>query len=209
MIFTDYKSPGDALKALGLQSRIHKFVDPLVHTPAPDLSARLDLVRELGYTHSESAVAQGLIFPVLLEVWAHYRDDLKIWSQPTFGTGQLRGLPDHVVTRIKFRGQLTFEAPYVVIVEAKKENFDEGWGQCLAAMVAARELNGHAELPVWGAVTTGHLWQFGTLEGSTFTQDAQLFALTELDRLCGALRYVFEQVKQYPLAPPNTAPSAA
>lgn len=209
MIFTDYKTPDDALQAFHLVGHVQDFIRPHPHAVTPVIRERIEVVRQLGYIRSESAIAEGVIFPVLLEVWVHYADDLKLWSRPTFGTDDLRGNPDYVVTRVAMRGQLGFRAPYVVIVEAKRDNFDEGWGQCISAMVAARRLNSRSDFPVWGIVTTGVVWQFGKLDGNTFTQDSQVFDLADLDRLCGALRHVFEQVKQYPLPAPDATPSAA
>jgi hypothetical protein len=98
-------------------------------------------------------------------------------------------------------GQLRFAPPYIVIVEAKQEKFDEGWGQCLAAMVAAQRLNQPGKFVIYGAVATGLWWQFGRLNRSIFTQDPRPFGLNELDELCGAIRFMFEQVKGYDVPP--------
>lgn len=209
MIFTDYKTPDDALLAFHLVGHVQDFIQPTPHTVTPVVRERIEVVRQLGYLRSESAIAEGVIFPVLLEVWMHYTDDLKLWSRPTFGTDDLRGNPDYVVTRVALRGEIGFRAPYVVILEAKRDNFEEGWGQCLSAMVAAVRLNSRSDLPVWGIVTTGVVWQFGKLDGNRFTQDSQTFSLADLNGLCGALRYVFEQVKQYPLPTPEVTAGAA
>jgi hypothetical protein len=159
------------------------------------------MVCNVGYVHSEGAVAEGLIFPVLQEVWSHYLDVLKMWNRQTFGTEDLKGNPDYVITRIPIKGQLRFAPPYAVFVEAKQEEFDEGWGLCLAATVAAQRLNQPGKYVIYGAVTTGLFWQFGRLSGSTFTQDPRSFAIKDLDELCGAIRYVFEQVKGYDVPP--------
>ncbi|MBN3948244.1 MAG: hypothetical protein HWQ38_18060 [Nostoc sp. NMS7] len=50
-----------------------------------------------------------------------------------------------------------------VIVEAKKNDIEAGLGQCIAQMVATDLFNrssGQADIPVYGCVTTGEVWQF-------------------------------------------------
>ena len=43
-------------------------------------------------------------------------------------------------------------------MEAKQNNFTEGWGQCLAELVAAQKLNKNNQIPIHGIVTDGELW---------------------------------------------------
>ncbi len=55
--------------------------------------------------------------------------------------------------------QLFIEAPAVVIVEAKKENFKGGLGQCIAEMIAAQRFNAKNGKPttvVLLVATCGH-----------------------------------------------------
>jgi hypothetical protein len=51
------------------------------------------------------------------------------------------------------------------MVEAKKDDFEGGWGQCLAAMLAAQMINGDDQLILQGSVSNGDVWQFGRLQG--------------------------------------------
>jgi hypothetical protein len=44
---------------------------------------------------------------------------------------------------------------YVSESEAKKDNFNEGWAQVLAEMIAAQIFNGNEPIEVYGIVTTG------------------------------------------------------
>jgi hypothetical protein len=93
--------------------------------------------------------------------------------------------------------------PYVLlVVEAKRDNFEEGWGQCLAAMLAAQKLNQDPELMVYGAVTNGRVWDFGRLQAALFTQDGRLFTLDNLEQLFGALHFLFAECHQQVLAQP-------
>jgi hypothetical protein len=38
-----------------------------------------------------------------------------------------------------------FDSPYLILMEAKKDNFEEGWGQCLAELIAAQKINNQPE----------------------------------------------------------------
>lgn len=202
MTFSEFKSLSSALKALQVVGYEQRFIQVLPHQPSDTLRRHLDLVSSLGFARSEAAVLQGLIFPILLEVWGHFGTMVKIWAEPSFGTEDLIGTPDYLIVRTDRPGQILLAPPYGVIVEAKQEKFDEGWGQCLAAMVAAQRLNQQPDLVVYGIVTTGVVWQFGRLTGKMFEQDPQPFALADLERLCGAVRHVFDQISKYPAPPP-------
>ena len=51
--------------------------------------------------------------------------------------------------------------PLIILVEAKKNDFDQGWGQCIAEIIAAQKINADTDFPVYGIVSDGTLWQFG------------------------------------------------
>ncbi|BAP55369.1 hypothetical protein THII_1072 [Thioploca ingrica] len=89
-----------------------------------------------------------------------------------------------------------FEQPYLMVVKAKKDNFTEGWGQCLAELVAAQKLNGNNfEQTLFGIVSNGEIWEFGKLIGQRFIKNSDLYVIKELDKLGGVLNYLFEQCK--------------
>ena len=58
-------------------------------------------------------------------------------------------------------------SPIIVVVEAKRSDFIEGWGQCLAGLVAAQKINDDNAIPVYGIVTDGALWEFGKIRGES------------------------------------------
>jgi hypothetical protein len=78
-------------------------------------------------------------------------------------------------------------------VEAKQDKFTEGWGQCLAEMVAVQKSNQDLEQRIYGIVSNGLVWQFGNLKGDTFTQNSGSYLIEDLDRLFAAVNYVFQQ----------------
>jgi hypothetical protein len=209
MSFSAYKALEDALEQLQVEGGLEQFVEPVTHTPEDFLANWLRETRDLGYDRSEAGRVESLVFPILRDVWRHYRGVIHIWRGPTFGSAPLTGEPDFVLARTNVVGPFRLLPPFGAIVEAKQEKFGEGWGQCLAAMVAAQRLNKTPHLTVFGIVTTGLDWEFAKLTGSTFRQDPRVFPMSDLVQLCGAVRYVFEAISHYPVLAPLGREQAA
>lgn len=87
------------------------------------------------------------------------------------------------------------EPPYLVVVEAKRDDPERGWSQCLAALLAAQKLNDLPELILYGITSNGRSWEFGKLDGATFTRDPRPFTWTDVETLCGVVHFVFEQCR--------------
>lgn len=114
---------------------------------------------------SERLRKSWLIWPFLVEI-RQLHPKLKIWEEVTLVADpnqSLTGEPDYVVTK---KSNL-LAAPYCIIIEAKQMDFSQGWGQALTAMKGAQILNKQEsgkEIPIYGVVSTGDLWQFGKLK---------------------------------------------
>ena len=87
--------------------------------------------------------------------------------------------------------------PLIILVEAKKNDFEQGWGQCLAELVAAQKINDDSDFPVYGVVTDGKLWEFGQLVGDTFIQNRTNFTIDNLPNLFGAMNAVFQAIQAH------------
>ena len=87
------------------------------------------------------------------------------------------------------------EAPVFLMVEAKKDNFDEAWGQCAAEMVAAQLVNSNKEVTVYGVVTNGKVWEFAALKNNIFTKNKDYIDVNDLDKLYSALLSILEDCK--------------
>src|SRR5258708_21516694 len=150
---------------------------------------------------SEQAISEFLIAPILQEMWRTYSDALMIGSHVQFGEAlPLKGFPDYFFSKRSPLGRV-LDKPYVLFVEAKSADFDAAWAQCLAAMLAAQQLNQQPDEVIFGSVSSGELWFFAKLQGKTLLQDPRSFTLTQLDALFAALNYVFQQAKQQALSP--------
>jgi len=203
MAFRDFKSLGEAALTFGITVKVGSFVQPIEF--AVDERFRADLqfnLENVNVRMSETAMSEFVIAPVLREVWKAYSDSLQIWSHIPFGvTDPLTGFPDYFFSRKSPLGLVSDQPPYVLVVEAKKDDFDAGWGQCLAAMLAAQQLNGQPPRTIFGCVSNGSLWQFGKLHEKTFIEEIHGWVLSDLPGLFAAWNYIFAQAKAQALAP--------
>ncbi len=136
--------------------------------------------------------------PLLREMYKKHFENYSFWIQKGISFDEvLTGTPDYMFSRKSSLGKTVLETPLVLIVEAKKNDFEQGWGQCLAELVAAQKINEDTERPVYGVVTDGNLWQFGRLRADVFTRNTENFTIDHLARLYGALEFLADLVEQY------------
>lgn len=146
---------------------------------------------------SEASRSEIIISPLLREMYKRHWQKYSFWIQRSIAADEvLSGTPDYMFSRKSPLGKTVLEAPLVIVVEAKKNDFEQGWGQCLAELIAAQKINQEAERAVYGVVTDGNLWQFGRLRKDVFTKNAENFTVDHLARLYGALECVAELVEQ-------------
>jgi hypothetical protein len=194
MSYRDFTFP-EVQKHFGL-SLTESALFPTV--AAIDLSEEfLDRMREGAelalLTSTEKARSEFIIAPVLLELRRRLRPRFGLFSGVEFNVDssrELNGFCDFILTRSPLQSSIT--APVVAIVEAKNDNLRSGLGQCIAAMVAAREFNlttksDLANEAVYGAVTTGSLWRFLQLAKDALTIDSREYNLSELSKIMGIL----------------------
>lgn len=207
MPFANYTSIGEVARAYQITLCDEKFVAPLERPVSSALRDELAFAESFAaYNVSESAVCEWLIHPFLKEVWKSYLNDLMLWSHvPLNYDDDLCGTPDYFLARRSPLGRWILEKPYVVVMEAKRDDPERGWSQCLAALLAAQKLNNLPELILYGITTNGRYWEFGKLEDASLTRDPRAFTWTEVETLCGALHFVFEQCRAQLVNLPQSA----
>jgi hypothetical protein len=138
---------------------------------------------------NETTICERIISPILEIVAGNY-ELLEIWSHVSYNVDQKKGLvgePDYLIAPKTKYGDM--EIPQLCIIEAKKDNFEEGWTQALAEMVAASLQGGKICL---GVVTTGNFWEFGKLENLVFVKEARKFSATiDLQEVFDVLNWTF------------------
>jgi hypothetical protein len=199
MAFTQFKTVGMVLQKYQLQVGEANFLALSSVTPAPELLQRSiaqKLQRRL-FRVSEAAICEQLIYPLLETAWIATIEEWLLWSHTSLDIDEhLTGVPDYLLTPPTQYGSEVLGAPILVTVEAKKDNFDEGWGQCAAAMVAAQKTNSNDALCIYGIVSNGETWQFAFLQHTTFTRNTIAFDIYDLDTLYAALVHIFTHCKE-------------
>lgn len=108
----------------------------------------------------------------------------------------MSGFPEYIIAKRSPLGKVVFDKPYFILVEAKQDNFETGWAQCLAEMIAARGLNQEINVTIFGIVSNGDIWQFGKLENNLFTKNNSPFTIYELKQLFAVVNFIFQSCEQ-------------
>ncbi len=143
---------------------------------------------------SEKARSEFLIAPILMELETSLVDSISLFSGEDFTVDRsigLNGICDFLISRSP--GQLTIKAPVIAVVEAKKGVLRDGWGQCIAELVAAQKFNQqrHQEISCcYGIITNGLLWQFIKLSEKMVSIEPTEIPLKPLDQLLGILTWL-------------------
>lgn len=195
MSFNNYKSIADVLNEFPLTYQEENFIKENVSEISPYFIERLQLILKDGVVfNSEYAICENIISPILVEIWLKYKDKLLLWSHQALNYDEkLSGVPDYIIAQRSPRGKVILDQPYLILVEAKKDNFDEGWGQCLAELVAVQKLNNNQKHKIFGIVSNGKLWEFGQLQNDIFTKNIKYYVLENLPELMGVIDFVFSE----------------
>jgi hypothetical protein len=145
---------------------------------------------------SEKARSEAIVFPMLTELTEYNQHRIIFYSGENLDAdkkNKLNGECDFIVS--KNIGSYTLNIPIFALVEAKKNDFDEGIPQCAAQMLGARLYNQKMKQPIeviYGCVTTAEQWLFLKLEGNTFYIDTEKYGLQTPDIILGVLQHIVE-----------------
>lgn len=195
MDFSNYKTIGEVVKAFKVIYTEANFIGEVEFHISDYFREDLETMMHDGVVdNSEFAICENLIYPVIKEVWKIYKSKFIIWSHQSLDYDEkLLGFPEYILARRSPLGKVVFDKPYFILVEAKQDNFETGWVQCLAEMIAAQRLNGELEIIIFGIVSNGATWQFGKLETNVFTRNILPYNIYELQKLFAAVNFVFQQ----------------
>ena len=197
MPFSEFKTIGAVVQKFQVRYTEANFIEPLAFQISDYFQEDLALMMREGVVdNSEFAICENLIYPVLKEVWKQYRQYFLLWShQALTFDNTLTGFPEYILARRSPLGKVVFDKPYLLLVEAKQDNFEAGWAQCLSEMIAAQRLNQAPPTTVFGIVSNGSSWQFGKLEAEVFTRHILPYSIFELEPLFAAVNYIFQHCK--------------
>jgi hypothetical protein len=195
MAFSNFKTISEVLKEFQITYTAANFINEIPFPISDYFRADLELMMEDAVVdNSEFAICENLIYPVLKEIWKAYRHHFILWSHQSLNYDEkLSGFPEYILAKRSPLGKIVFDQPYFILVEAKQDNFETGWAQCLAEMIAAQKLNRENQIVIFGIVSNGDRWQFGKLEHQTFTRNSTYYTIQELDKLFSAVNFIFQQ----------------
>lgn len=202
MAFSDYKSIAQVQAEYQTKYEELNFIAPADYSPSQVFLDEFNFnQKNIDIFASEAARCEAIIFPILREVYKHYYQSTSLWVQKAIAyDNKLNGTPDYLVSKRSALGKTMMETPIIIVVEAKKNDFEQGWGQCLAELIAAAHING-ADTPVYGIVTDGKLWEFAQFTRNTLTKQIDSYTVSDLPRLLGITKSIFDRaINQFAIA---------
>ena len=138
--------------------------------------------------------SKKLIIDLICEEVLQGFKHLKIWKSAALSDEETSGYVDYLMAERK----AYLEAPFLCIVEAKKDDFEQGFAQCLPEMKACQynnqQLGQHLE--VYGIVTNGNSWEFYRLQLDGKVYGTETYSIGNIAELLGRLHYVFRIYSQ-------------
>lgn len=199
MAFTDYKNL-TILKAKHPQIIVNsKNFIPELPEKEVGLALQEDVIKNLHtYRSNEFYATETLVSPILRYVWQNmYWEDMNMWTHQAIKyDDDLCGVPDFMFTHLDQEQYEILSYPIITTVEAKADNFVEGWAQCIAQMLACQKLNTKSNVIIYGIVTTGKVWEFGKLEGNFCTKNTLACGIEDLPKLISIISYLLGEGKK-------------
>lgn len=173
-----------------IQMEVNLFAEIPPFAPSERLVSLLEELTPLASAiGTEKARSEFIIAPILAEVKKRAKNQVSLFSGTRFDVDKERGLNGFCDFMFSLSpSQLTLAAPVIAIVEAKNDNINSGFGQCMAEMLAAQIYNQQRDKPlktIYGCVTTGSIWRFLQLVDNTIYVDNSEYYLDQLAKILG------------------------
>jgi hypothetical protein len=143
---------------------------------------------------SEKARSEFIIAPILVELIKLTNNEISVFSGEDFTVDRelgLNGICDFIISQSS--NQIKVSAPVIALVEAKKGVLKDGWGQCIAEMLAANKFNEHRKKSIeymYGIVTSGNSWQFLRMKEKTVIIDPDEYTIASIEKLLAILNWM-------------------
>lgn len=198
MAFSDFKTISEVQEKFDIKYSYSDFFGVEAKAPSEQFLKEIEFSQQhFDFLSSEGSRCEVVIFPILREIYKDYTENYGLWVKKSITYDEiLNGTPDYLVATKSELGITVVGTPLIMMVEAKKNDFEQGWGQCLAEMVAAQKMKDNPDFPLYGIVTDGITWQFGRLVADVFTRNRTNFSLDNLPNLFGAVDSVFKAAQE-------------
>ncbi|MEB3295403.1 MAG: hypothetical protein VKJ24_19790 [Synechococcales bacterium] len=142
--------------------------------------------------------SQKLLIDAVCDEALENLDRLKIWKGANLETDTTCGVADYLIAERK----RYLEHPFLCIIEAKRDDFEQGLAQCLVEMQACQwetrqdQPNLDRDFNIFGIVTNGNTWQFYKLTPKGKVHETPAYSIGDLELLLGRLHHVFQLCEQ-------------
>ncbi len=183
----------EAFKQLNLTDLIHWEIDTEPLEPSAFFQERLKRLEKIfnlqGYEESKKLLIDAICEEAIIT-----SDRLRIWKGPQLEGDIATGYVDYLVAERK----AYLDRPLLCIIEAKKDDFEQGLAQCLVEMQSCQWQNRQTNhnIDVLGIVTNGEGWQFYRLATTDKVYGTPLYSVGDMALLLGRLRHIFELCEQ-------------
>jgi hypothetical protein len=135
-------------------------------------------------------LSKTLLIDAICEEGLEGFDRLKVWKGAYLEGEDVCGNADYLIAERR----AYLEAPFVCVIEAKKDNFEQGAAQCLVEMQTCQAICQQLGKPIdiYGIVTNGEGWKFYRLAGNQEVSESLLYGIGEMSILLGLLRSIFQ-----------------
>lgn len=204
MTFSDFTS----VQQIEAKFALHVRSMPNIFAGAKDIELpkyfleSLDKSKRLAVAiNTEKARSEFIIAPVLFQAWEMQKENSSLFSGIELKVSPEEGLSGRCDFVISASPDMMFlTAPILTIVEAKNDNIQDGFAQCIAEMIAAARFNEARRQPflnIYGCVTTGTEWRFLRLQqqNNLVEIDVDEYQITHVSKILGILVHILQTAR--------------
>ncbi|MEZ4865704.1 MAG: hypothetical protein R3C14_30610 [Caldilineaceae bacterium] len=181
----------EAMQHLGIE-KLHPWpLDPTPRPLSPFFLERLQRLRIFDTARTERA--KELLVDAYCEESLINYPDLKLWKAAPLSADDVTGVVDYLLTPQRDY----IDTPMLCVVEAKKDDFEQGLAQSLVEMYACQQLNALQDIhhPLYAIVTNGDGWRFYRYEADQ-VYESDLYTRTGHETLLSILDAIFALCQQ-------------
>ena len=182
-----------AFKELGVEklSRWNLKFKPLA--PSKFHGERMRRMERFALTNSERS--KELLIDAICEEVIQRHPKLKIWKGALVQSDDLTGIVDYVLAP----DRAYLDTPLLCVVEAKKDDFEQGLAQCLVEMKACRWRNEQDGFrgEAFGIVSNGDGWRYYKLTTQGKVYESSFYGIGQIEDVLGSLHAVFSECERH------------
>jgi hypothetical protein len=184
--FSSFKL-ADAFKQLNLTDLRSWDLEFEPIEPSAFLQERLHRMRCFDLQSYEES--KKLVIDAICEEALQGFETLRMWKGGKLEGEETSGYVDYLLAERR----RYLEAPMLCVVEAKKDDFEQGLAQCLVEMQACQWSNQKIgkQIDVHGIVSNGQGWSFYKLDLAGQVYESETYAIARMSDVLGLLQEVF------------------